>query len=98
MTRIVCPCALVLIVACAAAVAQPPADRLKEREQFQAQAEKLRAADKLAEAVAAAEKMLAIEREVLGRDHPDTVGSLDFLADLQEDRDDLAAARPYRQE
>jgi hypothetical protein len=71
--------------------------RLKERDRYAAETAKLRGEGKLAEAVAAAEKMLAIEREVLGELHEDVVGSLVQLAELHAGREDFAAARAARQ-
>jgi tetratricopeptide (TPR) repeat protein len=73
-------------------------ERLKERDRYGAEARSLRAAGKLAEAVAAAEKKLAIEREVFGERHADVVGSLQLLAGLHQKREDWPAARTARQE
>src|SRR5262249_33240833 len=58
----------------------------------------LRQSGKLSEAVTAAEKMLAIERAVLGDVHSDTAWSLAFLAELHEARQDWIAARKAREE
>src|SRR5262249_45668577 len=57
----------------------------------------LRAEGKLAEAVAAAEKVVVINREVYGVGR-DLAGSLAQLADLQEEQGNLTAARKVRQE
>jgi CHAT domain-containing protein/Tfp pilus assembly protein PilF len=73
-------------------------DKLKERDQFSKEAQKLRAEGKLTEAVAAAEKRLAVERQVYGDVHAEVVRSLQFLAQLHEEREDFAAARKARQE
>src|SRR5438552_5096886 len=73
-------------------------ERLKERDRFGAETQKLRQAGKLAEAIAAAEKMLAIERDVFGNGHEDVAGSLEQLAEMHEQREDFAAARKARQE
>jgi CHAT domain-containing protein/tetratricopeptide (TPR) repeat protein len=73
-------------------------EKLKERDRLQKEAERLRAEAKLPEAIAAAEKMLAIERQVFGAVHEELVGSLQFLAELHEAREDFAAARKARQE
>ena len=53
---------------------------LKERDRLWEQTQKLRAAGKLAEAIAAAEAMLAIERKVLPEDDADLAVSLGWLA------------------
>jgi CHAT domain-containing protein/Tfp pilus assembly protein PilF len=90
------------------AIAQPPTadvpsskerqERLKERDRLRAETQRLRQQGKLAEAVAAVEKALAIERAVLGKTHADVADSLELLADLHQEREDLAAARKVRQE
>jgi CHAT domain-containing protein/tetratricopeptide (TPR) repeat protein len=67
--------------------------RLQERDRLDQQARQLAAAGQPAEAINAAEAMLAIELEVLGRDHDDVVGSLQFLGQLHRDRGDIVAAR-----
>jgi tetratricopeptide (TPR) repeat protein len=72
-------------------------DKLKERDRFLKEAEKLRAEGKLSEAIAAAEKMLAIEREVLGTVHADVANSLQFLAEMHEALEDFTPARRARQ-
>jgi CHAT domain-containing protein/tetratricopeptide (TPR) repeat protein len=72
--------------------------RLQERDRLAAEVRKLRQAGKLSEAIAAMEKMLAIEREVFGPLHEEVVGSLEQLANLYRDKDDLTAARKARQE
>jgi hypothetical protein len=73
-------------------------EKLKERDRFEKEALQFRAEGKLSEAIAAAEKMLAIEREVFGRVHAEVAGSLEFLAALHAARDDFPAARTARQE
>src|SRR5947209_8678694 len=101
--------ALILILVCLPVLAQeqpklPPAltkeqqDKLKERDRFQKEAEKLWAEGKLTEAVAVAEKMLAIERAVFGNFHEDVAGSLEFLAGMQDALHDFPVARKARQE
>jgi CHAT domain-containing protein/Tfp pilus assembly protein PilF len=108
MKRVLVLCMAGWLVA-EAAGAEPPApkpapltkeqqEKLKERDQFAMEAQKLRSEGKLTEAVAAAEKMLAIEREVFGDVHPEVAGSLRLLAGLQVARQDFAAARKARQE
>ena len=71
-------------------------ERLKERDRLGEQAAKLRSEGKLAEAIAAAEGMLAIEREVLGDASDDAIGSLELIASIQEQRDDWPAAFSLR--
>jgi tetratricopeptide (TPR) repeat protein len=72
--------------------------RLQERDRYAAQTQQLRDEGKLPEAIAAAEKMLAIERKVFGKVHEEVAGSFAYLADLHAARDDFAAARTARQE
>jgi tetratricopeptide (TPR) repeat protein len=85
------------------ATAEPPVpkerqERLKERNRLWEAANQLRQQGKLAEAVAAVEKVLAIERAVLGKTHADVADSLELLAKLHEEREDFAAAHTARQE
>jgi CHAT domain-containing protein/tetratricopeptide (TPR) repeat protein len=87
---------------CPRAFAQEPGqdakEQLKERDRLRIESQKLRGEGKLAEAIAAAEAMLAIERKVLSADDPDLAVSLGWLAELDLDRDEFAAARTARQE
>src|SRR5262245_36686183 len=57
-------------------------EKLKERDRLSKEAHDLEQARKFADAVAAAEKALAIEREVYGDLHDNVAKSLKFLADL----------------
>jgi CHAT domain-containing protein/tetratricopeptide (TPR) repeat protein len=78
---------------------QPPkAAPLQERDRLREQSQKLRVAGKVAEAIAAAEAAVAIERKVLPAGHPDLADSLDRLAGLYLVREDFPAARAARQE
>ncbi|HTU19456.1 MAG TPA: tetratricopeptide repeat protein [Gemmataceae bacterium] len=82
----------------ALALAGPPLtaeqkERLKERDRCQEEVVKAERAGKLAEAVAAAEKMLAIERQVLGDNHEDTAGSLTWLTRLYGETGSFDKAR-----
>ncbi len=52
---------------------------LKERDRLAKKSEELEAGGKLAEVIAAAKAMLAIERKVLPADHDDVIGSLNWL-------------------
>ena len=101
--------AVVLVLACQtlgapapahsqAAAADEKAAALKERDRLWQQTQKLRAAGKTAEAIAAAEAMLAIERKVLPKDYVDLADMLGWLAALQVEREDFAAARAARRE
>src|SRR5690349_21445598 len=67
--------------------------RLRERDQLEAEAKKLRAANKLAEAIAAGEKMLAIERQLFGDRNDAVVQSLQWLAELHMQCEDFTAVR-----
>ena len=73
-------------------------ERLKERAQYEQQAAKLRQAGKLEEALVAAGKMLAIEREVLGNENEDVLGSLEQIGQMHDAREDFTAARKAREE
>src|ERR1700693_1768097 len=55
--------------------------RLKERDRYGAETRKLDAEGKVEEAIAAIEKVLAIEREVFGDAHDEVAGSLQWLAE-----------------
>jgi tetratricopeptide (TPR) repeat protein/CHAT domain-containing protein len=65
-----------------AAAADTPEALQAERDKWQAEALRHYEEEKFAEAIRAAENMLAIERRWLGEDHPDVVGSLEFLAEV----------------
>ena len=71
---------------------------LKERDRLWDQAQKLRAAGKLAEAIAAAEAMLAIDRKVLPAGHANLAVSLEWLAEMYSERKDFAAAKVAQRE
>jgi len=73
-------------------------EKLKERDRFGAQTRALRKDGKLAEAIAAAEKMLALERQVFGDVHEEVAGSLEQLAEMHQQREDFAAARKAARE
>jgi CHAT domain-containing protein/Tfp pilus assembly protein PilF len=72
--------------------------KLKERDRYTEEASRLRQQGKVSEAIAAARKMLAIERQVFGDVHEDVAGSLEWLADMYEQREDFAAAVAARRE
>jgi CHAT domain-containing protein len=73
-------------------------ERLKERDRLAKETRQLQAAGKLDQAIKAAEAMLKIERDVLGPDSDDALGSLDLLSQLHLAREDWAAARSARRE
>ncbi|HJT34455.1 MAG TPA: tetratricopeptide repeat protein [Pirellulales bacterium] len=72
--------------------------RLKERDRWAQETTKLRQQQKLPEAIEACQKMLQIEREVLGDNDIDVIGSLIQLAEMHEACDDFAAAKSEREE
>ena len=74
------------------------ARKLQERERIRATVEKLKQAGKLDEAAKLAVEELAITRELTGDLHEDLVDSLNFLAGLQELRQEWEAARKARRE
>src|ERR1700730_4709841 len=82
----------------AAPLSQAQQEQLKERNRLYDETQKLRTEGKLAEAVAAGEKALAIQREVFGNDNEDTATILDTLAAMDVEREDFEAARKIRQE
>jgi CHAT domain-containing protein/Tfp pilus assembly protein PilF len=97
-----------LIVACPFSTAPNPTSgqelfadaksAFQERTRLANQARKLRAAGKTAEAIAAAEALLKIERRVLPADDPELAAWLEWLAGLYIERADFAAAKTARQE
>ena len=64
--------------------------RLIERDKLIRQAVALRKAGRLDDAIAAGEKVLAIDDEVLSPDSPDSDVALTFLALLHESKQDYA--------
>jgi CHAT domain-containing protein/tetratricopeptide (TPR) repeat protein len=101
--------ALILVVVCLPVRAreQPPPpqpltreqqEKFAERDRFRKEARELQAEGKRAEAIAAAEKVLALGRAVWGDVHQEVAESLETLAEMHEARDDLPAARTARQE
>jgi len=81
-----------------AAADDAKAAALNEFKRLAEETQKLRAEGKTAEAIAAAEAMLAIERKFAGGDHPVVAESLGWLAELHVEREDFAAARAARRE
>src|SRR5204863_5252918 len=72
--------------------------RLEERDRQATEARKAEAAGRLAEALAAVERLLVIDREVYGDLHEDVIEALQWRANLHEQRADFATARRDRQE
>jgi tetratricopeptide (TPR) repeat protein len=68
-------------------------EKLEERDKIDQHAKTLRAQCKTADAIQAAERMLAIECEVLDQTSEDAILSLKMLAELNEAREDWTAAR-----
>jgi tetratricopeptide (TPR) repeat protein/CHAT domain-containing protein len=73
-------------------------ERLKERDRCAEGTTRLRREGKTAEAIATAEKMLAIEREVFGKVQEDVAGSLEQLSEMYLECEQFAKARAARQE
>ena len=67
--------------------------RLAQRDRLALQAKTLEDAGKLAEAIAAADQVLTIDREIFDPNHPEVIGWLSRLAALHQARGDFAAAR-----
>lgn len=67
--------------------------KLKERDRYRREWKRLQAEDRLDEAAAVAEKVVAIERELASGGIDDLAESLSDLADLHMAREDFAAAR-----
>jgi len=72
--------------------------RLDERDRLWSDSERLQQEQKFAEALAAAEQVLAIERDVLGPDHIELATTLDRLSTLAQLIDDLATAQEHAAE
>jgi CHAT domain-containing protein/tetratricopeptide (TPR) repeat protein len=75
-----------------------PEERLKERNRYNAEARKLETEGRRAEAIAAVEKALAIERDVLGNQHADVAGSLRWLCEVRAEQGDFVGARQAGEE
>ena len=73
-------------------------ERLAERDRFWKEAQRLRGQGKLAESIEAAEKVLALERRLMGSDHPEVAATLEFVGEVQVLREDFGAARKAYQE
>jgi len=80
---------------------KPTADqqeKIKQLKQLLAEAPQLQAVGQVAKAIVSAEKALALERELLGKEHLLIADLLRFLGRLHEEREDFAAARTVRAE
>jgi len=75
-----------------------PAEALAQRERFQAECQRLRADGKLAEAIAAAEGKLAIERKLKGDHLEEILGSLQWIAEVEAERGNFEKAIERRRE
>ncbi|MDX1946375.1 MAG: tetratricopeptide repeat protein [Pirellulaceae bacterium] len=69
------------------------AARLKERDELQAETDKLYNARKYPEAIVTASKMLAIEREVFGAESPAVADTLEWLMEMYELSGDYPSAK-----
>ena len=70
-------------------------EKIKTRDRLEKEANKFQSEGKLAEARAAVEKSLAIERDVFGDAHAEVAGSLAWLTKLCLQAEDFPAAREY---
>jgi len=77
---------------------QLKAARRKELDPLRTEAQQLRKERKLPEAVTAAQRLLARERELLGDDAPDVVRSLEFIAECYEEAGNIQQARATRKQ
>jgi CHAT domain-containing protein len=110
LTFMACALSMLLVVAAAARLSAAPASQpqaltaeqkkalLQERDRYLAEVNKLGRQGKLAEAIAAAEKMLAVERRLFGDVHEEIAGSLALLGQLNEARENWDVARKVRSE
>jgi tetratricopeptide (TPR) repeat protein len=104
MLLAVCACCHAALIDAAPPGDGPPGDAhllevvLARRDALWEQALHYRAAGTWAEAIAAAEQVLAIERKHLGDAHAEVLHTQEFLAELHEAREDYAAARRARQQ
>jgi hypothetical protein len=73
-------------------------ERLKERARYAEETTRLRREGKTADAIAAAEKLLAIEREGFGNVHGEVAGCLEILAEMHLKREEFPKARAAQQE
>lgn len=73
-------------------------ERLKERNKWRQESVRLREQGKLEDAIDATEKMLVIEREVLGSENAEVANSLETLALMHLSCDDFALAHAEREE
>src|SRR4051812_675543 len=78
--------------------AAPPPERLKERNALAWEVLRLREAGKTAEGVAAAEMMLAVERQIFGAGHEDLAGALEYAAGAHTVHADFEGARDRARE
>lgn len=72
--------------------------RLQERDRLARQADALKRQGRTDEAIRAAESMLAINRDVLGKNSTPAINAITLLAEWNRDRQDWRAARRYQRE
>ena len=73
-------------------------ERIQQRDRYDVETARLRSEGKLDEAIVAASKMLAIERDVFGNFNEDVAGSLQQLAEMCARCGDFTAARKAEEE
>jgi tetratricopeptide (TPR) repeat protein len=76
----------------------PDAEAFQERDRLRKETQRLRREGTTAEAIAAAEALLAIERKLRPAESADVAGALGLLAELHAEREDFAAALAARRE
>jgi tetratricopeptide (TPR) repeat protein/CHAT domain-containing protein len=76
----------------------PQKEKLKERDRLAEEVSRLRGAGSVKEAVEVMEKVLALEREILGSDNEDVAGSLLTLGELYAELEEYDAAQKSLEE
>ncbi|MFM9964396.1 MAG: tetratricopeptide repeat protein [Planctomycetaceae bacterium] len=74
------------------------AARVKKRDQLWEAAQIARNKNDYAAAIKAAQAVLVIEQELLGDEHPELIGTLEFLAECHQAHADFASARTVRED
>jgi hypothetical protein len=72
--------------------------RLEKRNALAWEAQRFRASGKLSDAIAAAEQMLAVEREIYGESHEDLAGALEFAAGVYKSAGSFETAQAKLQQ
>jgi tetratricopeptide (TPR) repeat protein len=102
------PALLVVWLSATLALVQPAAapgeqvagekEKLQERDRYLREANRLRNQGKLAEAIAAGEKVLALDQALVKTRRASVARTLDWLAGMHEEREDFPAAARARQQ